>query len=156
LRRHDIDILFDQEVTSTEVLQISGYETYQNIGASIRGTAFLAKYGLHLQNIVALPSGRAIATVCQGIRLINIYAPSATAMRTEREKFFNAELPFLLRTDYKHMIFGGDFNCVLHPIDALGHFNPSQTLTELVRGFELRDAWNQNPFQPTYTFFFCE
>jgi hypothetical protein len=61
LRRHDIDILFVQEVMSTEVLQIRGYETYQNIGASIRGTVFLAKYGLHLENITALPSGRAIA-----------------------------------------------------------------------------------------------
>jgi exonuclease III len=89
LRRHDIDILFVQEVTSTEVLQIRGYETYENIGASIRGTVFLAKYGLHLENIVALPSGRAIATVYvyQGIRLINIHAPFGTAMRTERENF---------------------------------------------------------------------
>jgi exonuclease III len=72
LRRHGIDIIFVQEVTSMEVLQIRGYETYQNTGVSIRGKAFLAKYGLHLENIVALPSGRAIAAVCQGIRLINI------------------------------------------------------------------------------------
>jgi exonuclease III len=42
LRRHDIDILFVQEVTNTEVLHIRGYETHQNIGASIRGTAILA------------------------------------------------------------------------------------------------------------------
>jgi exonuclease III len=91
LRRHDIDNLFVQEVTSTEVLQIRGYETYQNVGASVRGTAFLAKHGHHLENIIALPSGFAIAAAYQGIRLINIlvYAP----MRTDREKCFNAELP---------------------------------------------------------------
>jgi exonuclease III len=87
LRRHEINILFVQEVTSTEVLHIRGYETHQNVGASIRGTAFLAKNGLHLDDIVALPSGRAIAAIYQRILLINIHAPFGTAMRTERETF---------------------------------------------------------------------
>jgi exonuclease III len=99
LRRHDLDILFVQEMTNTEVLHIRGYETHQNIRASIRGTAILAKHGFHLENVASLPSGRAIAAVYQGIHLINIYAPSGTAMRIDREQFFNADLPFLFRTD---------------------------------------------------------
>jgi hypothetical protein len=33
LRRHDIDILFMQEVTNTEPLNIPGYAAHHNIGA---------------------------------------------------------------------------------------------------------------------------
>jgi exonuclease III len=33
LRRHEVDILFAQDVTNTEALQIIGYTVYQNIGA---------------------------------------------------------------------------------------------------------------------------
>ena len=106
VRRHDIDILLAQEVTSTEVLNIYGYETYINIGASISGTAILAKRELHLTNITTLPSGRAIAAVYKGIQLINIYAPSGTTKRTDREQFFNEELPYLLQADHKKLITG--------------------------------------------------
>jgi hypothetical protein len=41
--RHDIDILFAQEVTSTEVLNLYGYENHLNIGALICGTAILVR-----------------------------------------------------------------------------------------------------------------
>jgi exonuclease III len=46
LRHHDIDILFVQEVTNVEVLQTRGYQTHQNIGKSMCGTAILTKYGI--------------------------------------------------------------------------------------------------------------
>ena len=106
VRKHDFDTLLAQELTSTEVLNIYGYETY-NIGASIRGTAILAKRELHLTNITTLPSGRAIAAVYKGIQLINIYAPSGTTKRTDREQFFNEELPYLLQADHTRLIIGG-------------------------------------------------
>jgi exonuclease III len=94
LRRHDIDILLVQEVTSTEVLHLPGYMTHHNVGASMRGTAFVVKEGFHLDSIVASPTGRAMAAVYHGVLPINVYAPSGTAMRTEREQFFNSELHF--------------------------------------------------------------
>jgi exonuclease III len=64
-------------------------------------------------------------------------------MRAAREQFFNSELPPLLRTDHKHIICGGDFNCVLQPIDVVGHFTRSYALAELVKGFDMRDTWTQ-------------
>jgi len=67
IRRHDFDIIFTQEVTSAEVMNVRGYNTHLNIGASIRGTAILAKSTLHLTNITTLPSGRAIAADYKGI-----------------------------------------------------------------------------------------
>ena len=86
-RRHDLNILFVQEVTSREVLKFRGYENHLNIGTSIRGTAILARRELHLTNITTLPSGRAIAAVYKGIQLINVHVPSGTAKRTDREGF---------------------------------------------------------------------
>lgn len=72
LRQHDIDILSVQELTNTEVLDIRGYETRINIGASIRGTVILATHELRLTNINTLPSGRAIAAEYNGIQLIHL------------------------------------------------------------------------------------
>jgi exonuclease III len=47
VHRHEIDILFLQEV-STEVSHTAGYNTHLNIGDAGRGTAILAKEGLKL------------------------------------------------------------------------------------------------------------
>jgi exonuclease III len=56
LRTHEVDILFEQEVTNTEALHITGYTVYQNIGAKMRGTAFLTREGIRLDNIEASPT----------------------------------------------------------------------------------------------------
>jgi len=61
IRQHDFDIVFAQEVTSTEVLNVRGYDTHLNIGAFMRGTAILARSTLHLTDITFLPSGRKMA-----------------------------------------------------------------------------------------------
>ena len=66
IRQHDFDIFFTQEVTSTEVLNVRGYNVHLNIGASIRGTAILAKSTLHLTNITTLPSGTSDSARLQG------------------------------------------------------------------------------------------
>jgi hypothetical protein len=49
--RHDIDIIFLQEVTNPEKLQISGYVLHHNVGTTIRGTAILVRNGMTLTNI---------------------------------------------------------------------------------------------------------
>jgi hypothetical protein len=61
LRRHEVEILFAQEVTNTEALQITGYTVYQNTGATMRGTAFLTREGIQLDNIQASLTGREMA-----------------------------------------------------------------------------------------------
>jgi len=152
IRRHDFDIIFTQEVTSTAVMNVRGYNAHLNIGASIREKAILAKSTLHLTNITTLPSGRAIAADYKGIRLINVYAPSGTARRADREQFYTTELPYLFHDGPTDLLVGGDFNCVLHPSDTTGHFQPSRALSEMNRGLEPHDAWKQNPARPTYTY----
>jgi exonuclease III len=148
-------ILFAQEVKNTEVLQMQGYTSYCNIGTTMRGTAILAREGLHLENVAAAPTGRAIVATFRGLLLLNIYAPSETSKKGERDQLFNLELPTLLRTDYTHVVCGGDFNCVLHHTDVQCHYYKSRTLEELIHGFNLRDAWTVNSLRPTYTFYYA-
>jgi exonuclease III len=104
--RHDFDIIFTQEVTSTEVLDVRGYNIHLNIGASMCGTAILARSTLHLTNITTLPSGRAIPADYMGIRLINVHAPSGTARRANREQFYATELPYLFHDGPTDIIIG--------------------------------------------------
>ena len=73
----------------------------------MRGTAILAREGITLDDIVRAPSGRAIAAVYQGILLLNVYAPSGTSRKAEREEFYNLVLPPLFRNDVPHILCGG-------------------------------------------------
>jgi hypothetical protein len=46
---------------------------------------------------------------------------------------------------------GGDFNCILKPVDSTGPFTNSNVLLELVRAIRLTDMWDQDPRHPTFT-----
>ena len=74
-----------------------------------------------------------------------MYAPSGTARRTDRELFYTNELPYLFHDGPPHLLFEGEFNCVLHPGNTTGQFQPSRALTGMIHGLEIHDAWNQNP-----------
>jgi exonuclease III len=92
LRVHDLDIVLLQEVTSTEVFHFYGYTTNLNVGTNMRGTAFLARDGVPFSDMIALPTGRALTAIFRGVLLFNIYAPSRTACRRERDEFYNTEI----------------------------------------------------------------
>jgi exonuclease III len=79
LRRYEVDILFVEEVTDADVLQMQGYKAHCNLGTTMRGTVFLTRDGINLENIVRTPTGRAIAATYQGVLLLNVYAPSGTS-----------------------------------------------------------------------------
>jgi exonuclease III len=70
----------------------SQYTAHMNIGTDGRGTAILAKDGLILTNIQRIPSGRGIAATLNGIRIVNIYAPSRSEKRSEKEAFIMKKL----------------------------------------------------------------
>jgi exonuclease III len=93
IRRHERDIIFLQEITDPELLQMRGYDVYYNIWSDISGTAIVARNDIILYNVNKSPSVRAIAAEYKGLHIVNIYAPSGTAKRTEREHLYNAEVP---------------------------------------------------------------
>ena len=111
----------------------------------------VARNDIMLHNINKSPSDRVIAAEYKGLYIVNIYAPSGTAKRTECEHFYNAELPHLLQTGHGDIIIGSDFNCVLDPADASGHFHTSRALTEMIRGLQLNYTWKQDQNRPADT-----
>jgi hypothetical protein len=111
--RHDLDIVFLQEITDMEALPMPGYDVYYNIGSDICGTAIVSRNEIMRRNISKLPSGRAIAVECKGLHIVNIYVPPGTAKRTEREIFYNIEVPKLLQTGHGEIIIGATSNVYL-------------------------------------------
>jgi exonuclease III len=103
IRRHELDIVLIQEI-NTELLNMPGYDTFYNVGTQTRGIAKQARNDITLTHISKLPTGRAIAAEYKGLHIINIYAPSGTARRTEREQFYNTELPQLLQDRHGDLI----------------------------------------------------
>jgi hypothetical protein len=129
-----------QEVTQQFTTGIQGYTIHYNIGTSRRGTAILTRDSIHFTNISRIPSGRAIAATLRTLLIINVYVPSGTARRSEREPFFNNDHPLLLGSASDDILMGGDFKCVLKAADSNEH-GSSRALATLVQGYALSDAW---------------
>jgi len=155
LRRQEIDILLVQEVTYNVLNDFQGYTTQYNIGANRRATAIVAKDGINLGNIIMSPSGRAMAAKFREIWIINLYDRSGTAMKQERERFFNSQLPSLMTGETGHILLGGDFNCILEASDTTGGFTYSRALAELVHGPALKDTWQGKPTCKVYNHYFA-
>jgi exonuclease III len=151
LRNQDIDIALLQEVTHSNFTFLRRYEAHTNVGTANRGTAILAKEGITLTNITRLPTGRGITAYFEGIRIINIYAPSGAGKRREREAFFNVDMISLLPSAPTEFVLAGDFNCVLLQTDSTGQGNLSKTLEKLVRGLSLQEACDSQQLRHKYT-----
>ena len=85
LRRQEIDILLVQEVTHHVLNDVRGYTMQYNIGLNRPATAIVARDGIYLENIIMIHSARATAAKFREMWVINVYAPSGTAMKQERE-----------------------------------------------------------------------
>jgi exonuclease III len=151
LRKQEIDILYLQEVVHPNLVKLQGYTTYINVGTEMRDTAFVTRDTIKLENINKLTSDRGMTAEFRGKTMINIYAPSGTAKRKEREHFYNNELAYFLKDTPTNIPLGVDFNCLPETADTTGHYTCSRALSELVQGFELWDIWRQQPEGPVYT-----
>jgi exonuclease III len=107
IRHHEFDFVFLQELADPDTVHVTGYDIYLNIGANMRGTAILARHDFPLNDVTRLPSGRALAAEYNGTRFINVYSPSGSAKGTDREGFFNLELPELLYATLTSLLIGG-------------------------------------------------
>jgi len=121
MRRHKVDFAILQEVTSKKHTEVKGYHIIDNTGTAGRGTAMIIREDLQMDRIKRIPSGRGITAYYKNICLINIYAPSGTNNRTERETFFNKDVIELLPRNPTETIMAGDFNCVQTDDDCIGH-----------------------------------
>lgn len=139
IRTTDIDILFMQEVES-EQLTLPGYNVIANVDHTRRGTAIALKEHIQFSHTEKSLDGRLVAVRVQDITLCCVYAPSGTALRVQRERFFNNTIAYYLRHLTEHIVLAGDFNCVLRQCDSTGH-NMSPSLQAAIQKLQLHDVW---------------
>jgi exonuclease III len=96
LHQQEVDIAMLQEVVCTTLSGIRNYETYLNIGSNMRGTAILVKYGIEVGDVKRLATGRGMAAHILNKWFINVYAPSGTEKKAERERFYTTDMATLL------------------------------------------------------------
>jgi len=142
VHRHDVDIALLQDVTDGDKLVCKGYHSTINIGTTGRGTAILHKLNIQLHRIERIPSGRGTAVYFDDTCIVNIYAPSGTVKRAEREDFFNSGLLRLLPLKLTKLNLAGDFNCVINNNDCTGQRTCSRALERLINGLRLKDDWD--------------
>jgi len=90
----------------------------------------ITKEEITLKNLMRLTSGRGIAADFQGHWLVNIYAPSGTTRRQERE-FLQSRTQYLLQSAPSSMILGSDFNCGLAKTDCTVSSTTAELLTAM-------------------------
>jgi len=117
---------------------MQGYHVTANVGSTGRGTAIIHKLQIQFQRIECITSGRGIAAYLADTCIINIYAPSGTAKRTEGEEFFNVDVLGLLPLSPVQLIIAGDISCVLGNKDCTGQRTSSQALQRLINGLKRR------------------
>ena len=134
-----LDIVFMQEVEN-EQLTLPGFNVIANVDHSRRGTAIALKDHIQFSHVERTLDGRLITARVNNTTLCCIYAPSGTAFRAQRERFFNDTIAYYLRHRTEHIVLAGDFNCVLRPCDATG-YNASPALQATVQQLQLHDVW---------------
>ena len=124
---HKLDVILLQEVRISEE-QLN--QQFRNHGFSGKvsidaedsmkpGVAIVWRSVLPVREIVTLVSCRAQLAFVGSIAVVNIYAPSGSDRKFERGSFFGRDLFQAFSTNSaSSWLVGGDFNCILKPIDV--------------------------------------
>ena len=166
IKSHKPDVIFLQEVKfSSEEISSS----LNNIGFKCKvnnadddlkpGTALLWRNALPITEVFNVVTGRAQLAVMGDYVLLNVYAPSGSNLRHERELFFGQDIfrALALYPRTKCLLFG-DFNCIISPQDVehgIG-FNQKKcpSLSDLLRFKNLTDVYRHlHPSKIEFTFF---
>ena len=164
---HKLDIILLQEVRISEdqinqQLNNHGFTGKVSINAEDSmqpGVAIVWRSILPVREIITLVSCRAQLALLGSFAVVNIYAPSGSDKKYERESFFARDLFRAFSTNSTtNWIVGGDFNCILKPIDVENGtgFNQKKCpqLQDLVNIKSLRDVFRHfYPNRKEYTFF---
>ena len=163
---HRLDVVMLQEVRITDEqinqqLGNHGFTGKVNIDAEnpqIPGTALAWRSTLPIRQVsVAVPC-RMQHALLGSHSIFNIYAPSGSDKRVERGFFFAREVFQAFSLGSSSLILGGDFNCVLGPIDIENGtgFNQKKCpqLSDLVTIKNLQDIFRYvYPRTKEFTFF---
>ena len=158
------ELLFLQEVTCptnellTRVTSL-GYSAECNVDSlhpTRPGTAIVWKKSLKINEVNSIIERRAQFIKVGGESYVNVYAPSGSNNKKEREDFFTELFLHLLnKGEGKLPVISGDFNSVLAEIDTTRHFSAkfSKVLRQLVRQAQYIDCFRfLHPAAQEFTF----
>ena len=125
---HKLDIILLQEVRiSDDQLNqqirnhgFTGNVSFDSEDPMKPGVAMVWRSVLPVREIVTIVPCRAQLAYLGSIAVVNIYAPSGSDRKFERGSFFARDIfrAFSMNSTTSNWIVGGDFNCVLKPIDV--------------------------------------
>ena len=126
LKHQKLDILHIQEVNiednsfeECDYLQ-DQFQILRNNAQNGYGVCSLVRRDLSISNIRALPGGRLISFDIGRTRIGNVYLPSGSEARSEREEFCGKTIPELFMGS-EHGCLGGDWNSITSSIDTTGN-----------------------------------
>lgn len=151
----DVDIALLQEVYVADFLVPTGYTGYVSHASDTgSGVAILLRDGIPAEDIVYLHTARGMAITVFGVRIINIYAPSGSSRRQDRNTFFAEEVTPLFTGPQDDLILGGDFNSTQGPTDQLPRHSPCAALSVVIDRLRLVDTWTKlHGTRPGFTFY---
>ena len=135
LEKYDYDILCCQEIDIDSALVCFGntFQTIVNWDLNAQhkiGTAVIIKKGININDYIVGCNGRLIGIKVENMQIWNLYPPSGSEFRKEREKFFTEKITshMILWKDESNYIFqAGDFNCTHRKEDSKN--NPDQHIS---------------------------
>ena len=159
------DILLLQEVllSSQELLlkvKPYGYNCESNIDVlnpTKPGTAVIWREGVPVSNTRVIVEGRLQSVTVGSVTFLNIYAPSGSAKRREREQLFATELFQELTTAGQAGLpwLAGDWNCLVQENQTTDNYRDkrSPALSDILRNFGYTDVFSRlHPTAREYTF----
>ena len=162
-----LDLIYLQEVRMTsEQLKLHvdslGFDGEVNIdedNISKPGTALVWRKTLPVTDVVTLVKCRAQVASLGPYMLLNIYAPSGSDKKHERNYLFGQKIFNIMSTRANvSWVMGGDFNFVVQKIDIEGGVGFNQKVcpafNDLIKFTGLSDAFrSEYPRKEEYTFF---
>ena len=161
----NLDLIFLQEVrpNSSEIESLlPGYKCETNLDVenpSRPGTALVWRSTVPVDNVINFFPYRIQVATLGPYFIVNVYGPSGSDKKHERENFYGQNVFNVLQLcPQKRLICGGDFNCILNPLDVEHGFGYNQkkspALLDFVRVARLSDAFRcLYPNKEEYTFF---
>ena len=161
--QHKLDIILLQEHNIRDDGKVAYLENHYSIimNKSVNfkgGTCILIKKGsgCEIERVEMSADSRVISAICKiedkKIHILNIYADANDS--TNRETFFDQELPYYLRHNTSNTFLGGDFNSVLstNDVSTKDPRKISKSLLKIVRQAKLIDAWWIHNNHQEYTY----
>ena len=163
---HKPDVVFLQEIRlSDEELDCKlmkiGYKGKVNKAEddSKPGIAIVWRQTLQITEVLNIVEGRAQLAILGDYCLMNLYAPSGSNLRYERNLFFGQDIFGALNLYPRaSWVIAGDFNCLVDPKDVENGIGFSQkhcpSLSSLIRVKDLVDIFRTiYPSKAEFTFF---